>query len=84
MKTLAIVALLTVSTLFASVASAKQPLQCQTTYVLGGTITVVYGAPQYFGNASDATRFIIVTVGLALLLALGYWRLRDWAKQSPA
>ncbi|MSQ34178.1 MAG: hypothetical protein EXR60_07185 [Dehalococcoidia bacterium] len=52
--------------------------------VLGGTITVVYGAGQYFGNASDATRFIIVTAGLALLLALGYWRLRDWAKQSPA
>ncbi len=52
--------------------------------VLGGTITVVYGATQYFGNASDATRFIIVTVGLALLLALGYWRLKEWAKQSPA
>lgn len=51
--------------------------------VLGGTITVVYGAGQYFGNASDATRFIIVTLGLALLLALGYWRLREWAKQSP-
>lgn len=50
--------------------------------VLGGTITAVYGAGQYFPSAPDTTRFIIVTVGLVILLAVGYQRLRERAREA--
>ena len=45
--------------------------------VLGGTITVIYGTVQYFGAMSDKARFAVIALGLAVLIYVGYRRLRE-------
>ncbi len=42
--------------------------------VLGGVLTLIYGMGRSFGVDDSGYRFIIVTVGLVVALALGYWR----------
>ncbi|MBS3100162.1 hypothetical protein J4463_03020 [Candidatus Pacearchaeota archaeon] len=41
--------------------------------MLGGVITLIYGAANYWPNAGSAFRFIISLIGLAIVIAIAYW-----------
>lgn len=45
--------------------------------MLGGLFAVVYGTMRYFGDMNEVGRFVVVTIGLVVLLYLGYTRLRQ-------
>jgi len=41
--------------------------------MLGGVITLIYGAAEYWPNAGSLFRFLISLVGLILVIILAYW-----------
>lgn len=41
--------------------------------MLGGVITLIYGAANYWPNANNIFRFLISLAGLIIVIALAYW-----------
>ena len=49
--------------------------------MLGGVVTLIYGAQAYWPNAGSMGRFLISLVGLIFLIALAYWLNRKEQKK---
>lgn len=45
--------------------------------LLGGVFTLFYGTMRGMATESDVFRFIVISVALAIAIALGYWKFGD-------
>lgn len=50
--------------------------------LLGGVITLLYSVARVFGSGNDKLRFLIVSVGLAVSLILGYLKFIEPSKKK--
>ncbi|MEM3113437.1 MAG: hypothetical protein QXI33_03380 [Candidatus Pacearchaeota archaeon] len=50
--------------------------------MLGGIVTLIYGAGSYWPNANNLFRFLTSLVGLILVIILAYWLNKKYEKQS--
>lgn len=50
--------------------------------LLGGVITLLYSVVRVFGSGDDKLRFLVVSVGLALSLILGYLKFIEPSKKK--
>lgn len=50
--------------------------------LLGGVITLLYSVVRVFGSGDDKLRFLVVSVGLAVSLILGYLKFIEPSKRS--
>jgi hypothetical protein len=50
--------------------------------MLGGIITLIYGATKYWANAGNPFRFGISLLGLIIVIAIAYWLNKKYENQS--
>ncbi|MFA5992728.1 MAG: hypothetical protein WC796_03415 [Candidatus Pacearchaeota archaeon] len=50
--------------------------------MLGGIVTLIYGAGSYWPSANNTFRFLISLIGLVIVIFLGYWINRELVKEG--